>query len=204
MFVSEARAGTGFNFSMIFNAGLMHKIVFCFGFLFIFLEFLHAQTSGTFIRDKSILAGIMGITTCIAIFIISYKSHFNAINTLIYLPYIMYALRIFVFSLLGKEDKTSMLFKCSFIAFVFLWVSLATPHSIGGGDPSIINSFTLKIYAVFGCTLLIPLKCKQSAEAILVLFQNPFENGIYMLVIRFLYFVFLADGIATIWMREWY
>jgi hypothetical protein len=33
------------------------------------------------------------------------------------------------------------------------------------------------------------------------LFQNPMENGIYMLVIRFTYFAFLAEGIASIWIR---
>ena len=89
------------------NATIMLKIVLCLGFIFIFLEYLHAQTSNNFIRDKCVLAGIMGITPCIVVFVtIAYvifgHIHYDdAVFVLLYmwayLLYLIYALRIFYF-----------------------------------------------------------------------------------------------------------
>ena len=202
LFVLKTNAKTDFKASAIYNANILLKIALCLGYLFIFLEFLHAQTSNTFIRDKCILAGIMGMAPCIAIFVMIPLINNNNFHIFTFcLLGVIYAIRSFVFSLRGKYDNVSMLFKCKFAAFLILWALLTNPNYIGGARMNIPfwNPFTLIILVVFGCTQLIPLECKKSATAIIDLFQNPKENGVYMLVIRFIYFAFLAEAIATIW-----
>jgi hypothetical protein len=51
----------------------MQKIILCLGFLFIFLEFLHAQTAKNFTKEKCFVAGILGILSCfIALMVTSF------------------------------------------------------------------------------------------------------------------------------------
>ncbi|MCL1941878.1 MAG: hypothetical protein FWG09_08030, partial [Synergistaceae bacterium] len=98
LFILKTRAGT------VSNANMMLKIILCLGFIFIFLEFLHAQTSANFVRDKCILAGIMGITPCIVIFVIityavyykRFYAYYMPYHAVAYILYLLYALRIFV------------------------------------------------------------------------------------------------------------
>ena len=200
------------------NANKMLKIVLCLGFLFVFLEFLHMQTSKTFIRDKYILAGSMGILSCISIFtIIAYVLYFRCIpiiahygyylpyHMVAYLLYILYALRILVFSIMEKEAKSSMLFKCLFTAFIILWILLATPSVYGLSLPLsplyiLCNIFTLEILIIFGCTQIIPLGCVQVADnAPKGSLQNLMMSFKLMLAFRLVFFTFLSTGVAVFW-----
>jgi len=203
-FILQTRAWT------VSNANVMLRIILCLGFIFIFLEFLHAQTSKNFIREKCILASIMGMAPCIAIFVISYKESLHGsfhgiytMYTIIYMPYILYALHILLFSLLGKKEKTSVLFKCLFVIFLFLWVPSVTPNWLGGGGPPVINPLTLKISVIFCCTQLIPLREKLAYDIVGPL-QGSMKNGMLMLVVRFAYIALLAIGMAYYWMRGWF
>jgi hypothetical protein len=201
LFVYKTRAWT------ISNANQMLKIVLCLGYLFIFLEYLHAQTSPTFIRDKCIFAGIIGITPCIAIFVLSFKIDYYHMNIYSDLPYILYSLLIFIFSLLGKEHITSLLLKYYFIAIPFLLLLglLAIRISIGTRLPYEINYLSLKLFIIFCCTQLIPLQYKKLPfNAISAPLLNPIKKWMIMLFFRLLYFSMIAGYMAIVWMRGWY
>jgi len=214
------------------NANMMLKIVLCFGFLFIFLEFLHAQTSNSFVREKSLLSGILGVVSCIVIFatlifLISIRELSMLIYALPYLLYALYALRIFVFSLLGKEAKSSVLFQCSLLAFFFL-ISLFRIPSVGLSNKYTLDYIIfLEIFTIIAFTQHIALKNKQIpddittnsmrklASHVLPMFcflknkvsynndlqseEFPMIRGLFMLTLRFMYFAFLATNVATIW-----
>ena len=206
------------------DANTMLKIILCFGFIFIFLEYLHAQTSRNFIREKTVLAGIMGIASCIiSIFVlIAVKGNYSY-NFLIF--YLFYALYIFIFSLFGKETKSSILFQCSFITLSFI----LTPMTISYGAPinvTLVYIAPIEIFAVFCCTQLIPLKNKEEHNDTIinplqkltsrVLFKFHYERnsvsysnnlqpesfpmikGVLMLTFRFTYFALLAKFLAAI------
>ena len=167
----------------------------------------HAQTSNNYIRDKCILAGIMGITPCITIIMISTRITLYNAYTPVCLPYLLYASCIFIFSLLGKIDKTHVLLKYFYIAIplLFLLGSITTPILYGVSVPFITNGLTLKILIIFCCTQLIPLKYEQvSTPATSIPLQNSMKKGMIMLAFRFIYFALIAEGISIIWMRGWY
>jgi hypothetical protein len=215
LFVFFTRACTDF------DANAILKIVLCFGFLFILLEFLHAQMSKTYIMEKTILSAIMGITSCSTPIVLMSILH---VDYSFFIFYLLYALYIFVLSILGKETKSSILFQCSFIAVTFL----LSPIVITNG-PSIKHELGyivfLEIFAVFSCTQLMLLKGSRVpvtksfmqilTSCILPKFhctENvvscsndlsskalPIINGAFMLVIRLIYFTFLAISLATIW-----
>ena len=205
------------------NTYMMMRIVLCFGFLFIFLEFLHAQTSKNSFRDKCILAGVMGITSCILPLMLTIGYCF------FWIFYLLYALYIFILSLQGKEAKTSILSQLLFIAFLLLLSALVVPNigSINNYTSVHIMFLFLEIFAVFSCTQLIPSKSDQTTINITrnslhkltplalfrcnhvkrgVIYRNdlrtealPMIKGIFMLFIRFTYFTLFAMSIATIW-----
>jgi hypothetical protein len=191
------RAGT------VHNADMMMRMTLCLGFLFIFLEFLHVQTSPDFVKDKRILAGIMGIATFAFILLVFrfYNFLYN-IYIVAFLPFILYALRVFVLSMQGKEYKSSVLFKCSFIAFLFLWSMLTVPNILGMPMPSIINPLALKVFVIFGCIQLIPSvnRDQLSGEVKCSLLTRSIIDGVFLLSCRFLYFALLAEGVAYTWM----
>ena len=202
---------------------MMLRIVLCFGFLFIFLEFLHAQTSKNLVRDKCILAGIMGITSCILPLMLTIGYFF------FWTFYLLYALYIFILSLRGKEAKTSILSQLFFIAFLLLLSASVVPDIGSQGSFSLVYTMFLflEIFAVFGCTQLIPSKSEHTTtnttrnslqkltSRILfrcdhvngkTIYHNdlqpeafPMIKGIFMLSIRFTYFTLLAMSVATIW-----
>ena len=206
------------------DANIMLKIVLCFGFLFIFLEFLHAQTSRNFIGEKTLIAGIIGTTSCImTIYILTTGRVSSFINFLIF--YLFYALHIFVFSLFGKKTKSSILFQCSFIAFSFV----LTPMAFSAGrhiDYSFDQIVLLEVLAVLGCTQLIPSKERQTpnditistkqklASRILSMFSCaknnisysndlqpetfPIIKGVFMITVRFTYFALFAKYFITL------
>jgi len=215
------------------NADMMLRIVLCFGILFIFLEFLHAQTSMNFIKEKTVLSGIMGITSCIVIFMaIAFmfsKDHFIMnLYILAYSLYALYALRIFVFTFIGKEAKSSILFKCSSVVLLYLWILLTRPMMFGGMYYSKFEEIIiLETLITFCFTQLIPSKTIQtpdeyavsSLRKLMLRFfynfhyvedkagqSNGFQSGaflitkgMFMLAIRFTIFAILATRVATIW-----
>ena len=206
------------------DTNMMLKIILCFGFLFIFLEFLHAQTSRNFIGEKTVLAGIMGITFCIIPLMLTVVFFF------FFAFYLLYAISIFILFLQGKETKSSILFQCSLIVFLLLLSSLMIP-SVGSSSNSRILAYImfLEIFAVLGCNQLIHLKDKQALGNVAIsplqkfisrslpkfycvedkaVYRNnlpseafPMIKGGFMLTIRFTYFTLLAMSIATIWRR---
>ena len=214
------------------EAEMMQRIFLCLGFLFIFLEFLHAQTTRTFIRDKCLLSCTMGITSSVfalaAIVLMFYFNHFSVAHVLAL--YLLYALRIFVFSLYGKDAKTSLKFKFYFMIFLIL-LSPASTVMIGIPYYNRLEDIViLETMIIFGCTQLIPLTCGQTSGHIA---RSPMQKlalhiftrycvrnetvhsndlhlktfilikGILMLVLRFVFFTLLATRAANIWGVSW-
>ena len=217
------------------DANIMLKIILCFGFLFIFLEFLHAQMSWSFIREKTVFAGIMGITSCVSIYaitayMISETGLFTNLHMLAYILYASYAIRIFVFSLIGKEAKSSMLFKCSSLVLLLLWMSFTQPNVIGGSNYNRIEYMVImETFITFGCTQLFPSKKRQTPHDITINMKQkltsrilsmfncaknnisysndlqaekfPMIKGVFMITARFTYFALLAIFITIIFWR---
>jgi hypothetical protein len=200
----------------------MLKIVLCFSFLFILLEFLHAQTSKAFTKEKAVLSSIIGITSCIVPLLLAILHFF------FFMFYIFFAFSIFILTLQGKEVKFSKLFHISIIAFLLILASLVIPN-VGTSDSYIILDYImfLEVLALFCCTQLIPIIGEQTlvddsislmqkhASCISSKLYNseanvgysndlpsevfPMIKGIFMLVIRIFYFTFFAISIAIIW-----
>jgi hypothetical protein len=138
--------------------------------------------------------------------------------------YLFYALCIFVFSLQGKVVKPSAFIQCFIIAFLLLLSTLVVPN-IGSSNNYVIDYILLlEIFAVFGCTQLIPLKRKHIPNSITIsplqklssrstdfigseynicyskcLLPEvfPMIKGIFMVIVRITYFALLAKYITT-------
>jgi hypothetical protein len=218
------------------NANIMLRIILCYGFLFIFLEFLHAQTSSDFAKEIHFLSGILGIISCILTFAtlicMSYYYFYDSIilfihNIAFYIP-LFYMSCVFVFSLQRNEAKFSTLFKCSILGFALLWYLFTMPILIGGAYNNKLEELViLELLVIFGCTQLIPLKSGQTSTNVT---KNPLEKfvlyisyklnctensihygynlqtksflmikGMFMLILRFMFFIFLATRVAIIW-----
>ena len=205
------------------DANMMLKIVLCFAFLFIFLEFLHAQTSRNFIGEKTTLAGTMGIISCIMTLLLT-------VFQLFFLSYyLLYAMCIFIIFLHGKKVRSSILFQCFLIVVIIL---LSLLEAIGYSSPSISHYMVyivlLEVFAVFGCVQIIQLKYKQAPvndkanplQKLTALISSKFNctkssvsysndlqpetfpiiKGVFMLTARFTYFALLARLLTiTIW-----
>jgi len=211
----------------LINANIMLKIALCFGFLFIFLEYLHAQTSLDFFKEKTLLSGIMGIVSCLIVFAITvYVIYYDRLSIVYILAFSsIYALRILIFSIIGKETKSSILYKCFFISFLFL-LSLFTIPAVPNYN-NLERIVVIETLIAFCCTQLIPLKNKQTSEDITI---SPLQKlvscfypklyyeedkvvnsnvkhhqafimikGMFMLALRFIFFALLATGVANIW-----
>ena len=222
-------------FLLIFNmrlrtlsdANMMLNIVLCFGFLFIFLEFLHAQTSGNYIEEKTLVAGVIGIVSCIfALILVIYISLSGLFLPEFYLIfYLPYALHIFVFS---KIRKKVLIYNYGLFTLMLIILSLFIVQWSGRSFYVDIakNIVLIEIFTIFCCTQLIPPKSKQKSNDIEtnplrkltssimsifhcannnICYSNelqpeafPMIKGIFKLTVRFTYFTLLAKFLTTI------
>ena len=208
------------------DANMMLKIILCFGFIFIFLEYLHAQTSRNFIREKTVLAGIMGIISCI--FSLAFVIHMflNGLFLLVFFLvfYLPYALHVFIFSLYKKRI---LVYAYGFLALMLVLSIFFVPNTGRRFYVDIVENIVLiEIFTVFCCTQLIPLKNKEEHNDTIknplqkltsrVLFKFHYERnsvsysnnlqpesfpmikGVLVLIFRFTYFALLAKFLAAI------
>jgi hypothetical protein len=150
-----------------FDIYLMRILIFCLGLTFMSAEILHSQMTENYIEDKWRLSASMGIVSCILAFqtlAVALNMNNPYLKFSIYLPtlflcYLIYALYVLMFPLWKKKIYKLRIYSIYiFIFFLFLEVSMI-PIGLGVRSyDKAIAIITLKIWMIFGCIQLIPIK----------------------------------------------
>ena len=151
---------------------MMQKIILCLGFLFMFCEFLHAQTAENFAHERFVEACVMGVVSSLAalpwtgfMFFLSLMPAMAPFTMI----YFIYALYTFILSL-RKKEMCDMPFWGKFIliciSFVLLIIGsfLQISENTMRINPKCVGVAFMGAWIVFGCNIFLLVYSGQTHE----------------------------------------